>query len=85
MQYRILQVYLDITGVYHFPERLFRINLFGTFTEILAHILKAKIEEISIDTHQLHYTLYPTLPFYNIIIIFGKVVTQKINIEHEKQ
>ena len=30
-------------------------------------------------------TLYPTLPFYNIIIIFDTVVTQKRNIEHEKQ
>ena len=29
-------------------------------------------------------TLYPTLPFYNIIIIFDTVVTQKRNIEHEK-
>ena len=28
-------------------------------------------------------TLYPTLPFYNIIIIFDTVVTQKRNIEHE--
>ena len=30
-------------------------------------------------------TLYTTLPFYNIIIIFDTVVTQKRNIEHEKQ
>ena len=28
-------------------------------------------------------TLYPTLPFYNIIIIFDTVVTHKRNIEHE--
>ena len=50
-----------------------------------ALMLKAKMSEISIDTHQLHY-----IPLYHftiifIIIIFDTVATQKRNIEHEKQ
>ena len=44
--------------------------------------LKLKLENIHRYTP---ITLYPTLPFYNIIIIFDTVVTQKRNIEHEKQ
>ena len=37
---------------------------------------------------KLKFRKYPSIytqPFYNIIIIFDTVVTQKRNIEHEKQ
>ena len=46
-------------------------------------VFKAKILEISIDTHQLYDI--PLYHFTIIIVIFDTVVTQKRNIEHEKQ
>ena len=42
---------------------------------------KAKLLEISSDTHQLH----PKAPLYNIIIIVDTVLRQKRNFKHEKQ
>ena len=48
------------------------------------HVLILILLKLKFRKYPSIHTKYPTLPFYNIIIIFDTVVTQKQNIEHKK-